>query len=482
MQYQQNEQLYHRLRETFPRFVYEAFEYVLHDHQLSLEVRFILEHPDEDRSVPLTARSTYVFPDDIAMQFDKPALDSMVFHIGMAELVSYWKLACPKTVEIQPYQLTDAQLAWWKDLYYWGQQEFFFVNGIPAPDQEDFMQLRSAGSEYPARFSFSANADRNLVPIGGGKDSAVTLNAMTQLSNDNYTLIINPRGASLKTHEIAGLPDDRLVVIKRSIDKTLLELNANGFADDLPALNGHTPFSATLAYYSLVASYFTGAQNIVLSNESSANEPTFIGTKINHQYSKSFEFEQNFRAYVKEYISTDFNYYSFLRPLNELQIAKLFAEQPAYFNDFKSCNVGSKQNIWCCHCAKCMFTYIILSPFIEPAKLAAIFGEDLFAKPALQKEFDELTGVAEVKPFECVGTVDEVNAALSMCIDTYYKNAELPYLLQYFKQGTLYQPGMKAGLEHLQDLEPQHNLTDQQVQFLKGRLGISQAASKSASN
>ena len=47
-----------------------------------------------------------------------------------------------------------------------------------------------------------------------------------------------------------------------------------------------------------------------------------------------------------------------------------------------------------------------------------IFGEDLLDKPALQQYFDELTGIAENKPFECVGTVDEVNRALDMMADS----------------------------------------------------------------
>ena len=50
--------------------------------------------------------------------------------------------------------------------------------------------------------------------------------------------------------------------------------------------------------------------------------------------------------------------------------------------------------------------------------MVQIFGEDLLDKPSLQQYFDELTGIAEVKPFECVGTVEEVNQALSMIADT----------------------------------------------------------------
>ena len=105
-------------------------------------------------------------------------------------------------------------------------------------------------------------------------------------------------------------------------------------------------------------------------------------------------------------------YFSFLRPLSELQIASLFARYEAYHPVFRSCNVGSKTDSWCGHCPKCLFTWIILSPFLTRGQLTAIFGKDLMADASLQPVLEELNGTAAVKPFECVGTVEEVQACL----------------------------------------------------------------------
>ena len=179
-----------------------------------------------------------------------------------------------------------------------------------------------------------------------------------------------------------------------------------------------------LAFYTRLASILTGIPNVALSNESSANESTVLGTSVNHQYSKSLEFEDDFRAYCP-----GFNYFSFLRPLSELQIAMLFSQFVDYHDVFRSCNVGSKQDIWCGHCAKCLFAYIILSPFIAPARLNRIFGKSMLDDLSLQHEFDQLTGQAETKPFECVGTVNEVLAALSMAKRRWYKEG-CPALLK----------------------------------------------------
>jgi len=197
-------------------------------------------------------------------------------------------------------------------------------------------------------------------------------------------------------------------------------------------LNGHTPFSALVAFISALTSILTARKHICLSNESSANEPTIPGTKINHQYSKSFEFEKAFRQYLENYVTADINYFSFLRPLNELQIAKLFSVMLKYQNDFRSCNRGSKTNSWCGKCSKCLFTFIILYPYLEEKKLINIFGNNLFDDPGLRNIFDELTGASAVKPFECVGTINEVNAALCMTIENRGKN-KLPVLLEHYK-------------------------------------------------
>ncbi|MBP5758421.1 MAG: hypothetical protein J6W45_03360, partial [Bacteroidales bacterium] len=176
------------------------------------------------------------------------------------------------------------------------------------------------------------------------------------------------------------------------------------------------------------------AEHIILSNESSANESTVAGTDVNHQYSKSYAFERDFTDYVQNVIGLPVRYFSLLRPFNEMQIAKMFASLPQYHAVFKSCNAGSKQNIWCGRCPKCLFAYIILSPFIEPATMERIFGNNLLSDSDLQLYFDELIGKRPTKPFECVGTIDEVVAALQMTKRRFYKNTTSPTLMANFAE------------------------------------------------
>jgi hypothetical protein len=193
---------------------------------------------------------------------------------------------------------------------------------------------------------------------------------------------------------------------------------------------------------------------------------------VNHQYSKSLEFETDFRNYVHDFLTKDIEYFSLLRPISELQIASLFAQSPQYFYEFKSCNAGSKQNIWCGKCSKCLFTFIILSPFIRPDELVKIYGNNLLDDPELEGYFDELTGLADVKPFECVGTVDDVNAALCMALD-FYNPEKLPFLLQKFVNSLLFKScDSISRAELLSRIEQSHFLEEHYQKLLFDALGV----------
>jgi len=197
---------------------------------------------------------------------------------------------------------------------------------------------------------------------------------------------------------------------------------------------------------------------------------TVPGTRINHQYSKSLEFEQDFRKYVKDYISDDYNYFSLLRPLSELQIAALFSGMPEFHHEFRSCNVGSKTDSWCGHCPKCLFTFIILSPFLEPEKLREIFGKNLLDEPSLENYLDELSGMKETKPFECIGTVEEVNLALSLAAEKYSQD-KLPFLLRKHQEKTGYSLFSQNYFEDmLKNIDPEHFVPGKYLNILTNAL------------
>ena len=415
---------FNKLRAEYPFLAFDGFDYQYSDKGLRAQFHFSLSdkfvfHP-----------TIIVPPKDFFIEgnISDALFENILFQIGMVESISYWKAACPHKLIVRGHSLSQEQLSWWKKLYFNGLGEFRYMNGI-STDLESFIQIESEpGNELRP---FSLHLDNTaIVPVGGGKDSVVTLEILGH-QNGNIPLILNPRDASKGTVMKMGLYYDSIVEVYRTIDPVLLELNSKGF------LNGHTPFSALIAFVSVLAAGLSGKKYIALSNESSANESTVKGSGINHQYSKSVEFEEDLRYYMNRFITPDIEYFSFLRPLNELQIARLFSELPQYFEVFKSCNVGSKTDTWCGSCAKCLFTFIILSPFIPRDRLVSIFGKDLLNDTDLWPLLRQLTGMTESKPFDCIGTMDEVNAALQLTIKV-MPGSGLPSLLKLYRDSEMY--------------------------------------------
>jgi len=390
-------------------------------------------------------------------------LNNIVFHIGMIEMLSYWKAACSPKIIVKPFSLNEEQVMWWKNLYFNGLGEFFYLNNISTNIEAlvDFT-FTTDGTLSKAELDLT---NANLIPMGGGKDSALTYELLSTAEKDNLIFFLNPQHVPIQVIDVENRKTP-VITAQREIASELLELNKQGF------LNGHTPFSAMLAFLSLLVSGITGRKNIVLSNESSANESTVSGTAINHQYSKTYAFESDFRHYVHKYISESFNYYSFLRPLNELQIAFLFSAYPHFFNKFRSCNVGSKQGVWCCNCSKCLFTYLMLSAFVDKKELMVIFGENLFEKRTLLLYLEQLTGNTEIKPFDCVGTIEEVNTALIETVEK-YKSEPLPYLLNQYVLSYQYKTYKNKDFKLLlKQFNEQHFVSETQVKILKENLNV----------
>jgi len=453
-----NHKLYEQLKTDYPFFVYEDF--TISDSGDKIHVTYHFNLADKFSFHPeLEFFKNGLSDNSLSAEVGK----NFVFHIGLVELISYWKAACPSQIIIKPYNLTQEQIDWWKYLWFNGLGEFFYMNNIRVSLIE-YVQVTCLGNDYPTSVNIHADNKKVLVPVGGGKDSAVTLELLKTYF-DCTPFAVNPRGAILETIKAAGFATESIIRVKRSIHPELLRLNDLGF------LNGHTPFSALIAFVSSFVAALSGVRSIALSNESSANEPTDMITGVNHQYSKSFEFESDFRQYLKAYITPDINYLSFLRPINEFMIAGLFSNMPAYFHVFKSCNAGSKTDIWCGKCPKCLFTFIILSPHLSKKKMVEIFGKDLLDDNSLMGFFKELAGITETKPFECVGTVDEVNYALIRTIER--RGEVLPELLRYYITTPYfhrYKDFQKEEITHLE--ENDHFLEDKFLAVLKKALHV----------
>lgn len=196
------------------------------------------------------------------------------------------------------------------------------------------------------------------------------------------------------------------------MDPQLFAMNTQGY------YNGHVPISGIIAFVLVTAAYLYDYSAIIMSNEKSANEGNTVldEIEINHQRSKSYQFESDFSQYIKKYLSPNLVYFSLLRGMYEINIAKLFAQYSEYFDVFSSCNTNFKiiesnkttNHRWCGVCPKCAFVYTILRPFLSDSETQRVFGQELYTNPALIPLYKELLGIDGIKPFECVGTNEEV--------------------------------------------------------------------------
>lgn len=453
-----------QLRVKHQRLIYESFETKEADSKLTIQFTLTLE-PNITFSPLLTI--------PLGASLDQKVIDLFAFHLGLVECISYWKAACPAELVVKAGNLTSEQISWWHDLFLSGLGEFFFKNDIDFTTPDFFtISIDSPTSPLSSKLETRSSSipnplSRDLVLVGGGKDSAVTLELLKNSGRPTRALVLNPTRAMLDTIKIAGLTDP--LVIQRTIDPKLLELNKAGY------LNGHTPFSAYLAFVGIFAAVFYGYEHVIASNEASASEGnvTFHGVEINHQYSKSFQFERLFRQYSEKFLTANHHYFSLLRPLNEFQISMLFSGYPQYFSSFRSCNAGSKTDSWCGACAKCAFIYLSLFPFVPYEQMTAIWGSDIFTKPEIVSFIRELVGLGKQKPFECVGTKEEAKLALALSISRYQNlGKEAPKALLDIEKELMLDPSIVEKLKQTvaKGWNNEHFVPDLYVSLLKNAL------------
>ena len=422
--------MFSELREKYKTFIFDDYSIKNEDECIKIKYSFIIEGLSNFTTEWIIKTSSKI--EDIK------EIEEMVFSLGMVELISYWKLTCSPIVKINVNYLNKEQIDWWKKLYYNGLGEFFYINNIQT-DMDNFMKIEVKNNKEVKYIASQRNLKGSLIPIGGGKDSIVTLDLLKDDVINNNCYIINERDITVNTAIIAGFEKENIITANRKLDKKIIELNKQNF------LNGHTPFSAIVAFSAVLVAYLKGNKYVVLSNEASANESTVLNEDINHQYSKSYEFEKDFNLYIEKYLKINIEYFSILRPLSEFQITKYFSKLNQYHYIFRSCGLGSKTSdwSWCCSCPKCLFVFIMLSAFLDMTYLTEIFGINLLEKKELLNTMNKLVGIEKDKPFECVGSRDEINTAICIAINKLKNNKQdIPFLYNEYLKSNLVKPDL----------------------------------------
>ena len=367
-----------------------------------------------------TARLRYAFDDGPELvehiEFpDAPALRPEREAAFMAALnllhliagVSYYKAGVPGEIVVDSAPLDRATAELLDEIYLHGLAEFAYQNKLDLRGRIHFPRNRQTSVSAP-----TLNLQRRtLVPIGGGKDSLVSVEMLKSVDEPMTAVWVGDSALIAACAQRTGLP---LLNIKRRLASELFEYNRLG------AWNGHIPVTAINSAILLCAAIVYGYDAIAFSNERSASEATleYEGRQVNHQWSKSIDFERRLREYTKSHIAADLDYFSLLRPWSELAVTRAFAEGSRYDDVFSSCNRNFRiraerpADRWCGQCPKCHFVFLALAPFVAKPRLLAIFGRNLLDNAALAPGFDALLEYREHKPFECVGEGRESRAAM----------------------------------------------------------------------
>jgi hypothetical protein len=386
--------------------------------------QFIFESYDFDRDAKtlhlhysldgdLTFTESYRFDFDF-VDYDQAVFDRAAACLWLLAGVSYYKKFIPREIVIKGFDLDPFMAKFFTKAYERGLGEFWFVNKLDPHTPVTFPHA----TDHVEAIHSSKPGDGLLVGIGGGKDSLVSIELLRDQRDDINTWSVGHKAQLTPLAERMGFPH---YWVERIWDPKLMELKGTSFS-------GHVPISGIIGLTGILTAILAGKRDVVVSNEQSANEPDFIyeGVEINHQYSKSQEYEDDFQKLLEHLFGDELRYYSFLRPLSELRIAELFAREAfdKYKDVFSSCNrafVHTSSTIsWCGECPKCAFTFLMLTPFVDREKLETLWGgKNLLLDPALEKTYRQLLGIEGGKPLDCVGEVKESRSAMRIAQETY---------------------------------------------------------------
>lgn len=354
-------------------------------------------------------------PEDAVLEsLSGPVLDRLLGLCAILIGTSYFK-AAPAAVIRTQLGLTPAARRIAELAYGPGLGEFYVRNELAYPPELKIEAVVADALSSPDRPE--PKVPRAAVAFGGGKDSHVasSIIAAAGAQGERFSIILGDRVGE----RLQSMSETPVRTFKRRIDPRLIEISRSG-----DALNGHIPITGINSTLLALVAEAMGLDWVVFANERAASEPTMEanGYPVNHQFSKSLEFEDALRAGLAE-AGAGANYFSILRPVSELWTAHYLATRGADALDiFASCNrnfvfagpsVLADGQRWCGECAKCVYTSVLLAPFLSVERHAEVFQSQPLHNPDNFNFLREIAGLTDAKPWECVGERREVAAALA---------------------------------------------------------------------
>lgn len=377
-----------------------------------------------------TFTETLKFPAKLPpRKVNSPEFDRLAQLLSSALAVSYYKLHAPLNLALNMprYENSRAASGLIRAVYTEGLGEFYARNALPYPPKLNISiqgTLRDGGEEQrrndepEAPPPLTAAGTRALVAFGGGKDSHVSLEILRRLGYETEAISVV---LSDKTKARMGrMYGAELTYIERRIDKKLLRLN-----NEDGTMNGHVPITAMNSLILSLYAFCHDIKAVVFSNERGSSQFTrmYNGHPVNHQYSKGRAFEALLSNAISQASAGAVYYFSLLRPFSEAWIGRAYANLcTSSWDKVASCNknfifhgAGLKMDErWCGACSKCLYTAIIMAPFLDHEAFLDIFEHDFFGDISNLPVIESLAGLGGEKPWECVGDINDTRALLHL--------------------------------------------------------------------
>jgi hypothetical protein len=331
--------------------------------------------------------------------------------------------------------------------------QFLYDNSLTADRLARFTAQDGQQFDGPAA---GGEAKGALLGIGGGKDSIVAGELLKDLGLPLSGFVMATGEALGQAGAVAQAMNIPLQAVARRLDTRLSEV---GKAPD--AYHGHVPISLIFALAGTALATATETAYVVVANEASASIPQLEhdGQTVNHQWSKSFEAEQAIQQYVRRLVDPRVTYFSAVRQLTSVGVAKLFANYPQYFEIFTSDNTVFRvdparrpSGRWSLESPKSLSSYVLLAPWLKDADVQRIFGIDFLNEASLKQLFLEMTGTEGHPPLDCVGTPEELTLSVNLLArDRRYSDKALMRLAR--ERGIMHEADWDKVLQKLLQLQ-----------------------------
>lgn len=358
--------------------------------------------------------------EELIKQHGEPIVKKIIFHIIAFEINKFASLA-PDSIDFGPLAdyVTPKFAELWSLIFkhVWGQWRF--ENNLP-----DYQGPSIVVSES-GRTDKAISVMPGLVPVisfcGGGKDSLVAAKLLERAGI--------PFSSLAYASSIYGQAGPQLGLIDALLDQTaVVNRHRQWVYDDFldsPVLSMLPDQKIkTLCAAETPSSIFgcmpfvlqRGYTRVVLGHERSADNGNMVwsktGEEINHQWGKSYEAETAIQKYISEELIANLIVGSVLKPIYDVMIFNLLKKDSDKIKYTHSCNVRKP---WCMKCPKCAYVWLNYMAYLPIEKVDAMFHQNLFDIPENQTWFEQLLGLAEHTPFECVGQPEETKIAFELC-------------------------------------------------------------------